>query len=602
MPLPSTYATGTVTVSANGTVVTGAGTQWIAGGIRPGDRFAIKGLSVSIASVNSATSITLAEPWAGGALSGSPYEIRYTPDATRVLAASRAALERFEGADLRKSNFSAARAPMPSDDDTQGYAVGSRWQWQGREWIREAAGWVERTRGEIAAPQLADTSSTGIVALQSVVDRAAEAIDISKSYPQVAAGAVIPAGNYEIPAGQTLILRRGVRLRGTSQASTRITHKGGNVPAMQMDRTQTSNTFVQLEDFELIAGDTAGVPIGIDCFGNVRNGHLRNLTVRGFGTNVFGDMCYAMTFDRCDFQNAADYNVDLLNFTAGLFLGGRNDQAGISNVRLRGLPGQPNVHTVFMGGFYQRSGESGIDLEDVDSAVLQGVYFEGNGRNGGNVADVDWHHGTLARGNHLALAGCFGTATTGSPQLRFVKARTAGRITLTDCNTYIGTAPGQYHTALECGASLKQASLSGCNLGATNRITSGVGTMIVDDWTGRWAAGDQAVNPFWSSRGNFQPRFDAPANRRLEHVLSSEGVNDWFLGRGDADEAFPGDYYISQVSGGGASPPLRVSKATGRTFLRPPGPYADDAAAAAAGVPLQGLYLMPSGALAWRQA
>lgn len=29
----------------------------------------------------------------------------------------------------------ADRAPLPSDDETQGYAVGSRWQWQGQEWV-----------------------------------------------------------------------------------------------------------------------------------------------------------------------------------------------------------------------------------------------------------------------------------------------------------------------------------------------------------------------------------------------------------------------------------------------------------------------------------
>ena len=135
MPLPTTYRVGTVTVSAGGTVVTGVGTNWLAGGIRAGDVFAAGGLSVSIASVDSATQITLADEWTGGALSGSAYEVRYTPDATRVLASSRAAMEAFEGAQLRKNNLTATRAPLPTDDASQGYAVGSRWLWQGREWL-----------------------------------------------------------------------------------------------------------------------------------------------------------------------------------------------------------------------------------------------------------------------------------------------------------------------------------------------------------------------------------------------------------------------------------------------------------------------------------
>lgn len=97
MALPSTYATGTITVAANGTVVTGAGTNWIAGGIRAGDVLEVRGLSVSIDGVTSATALTLKKPWPGPAHSSASYEIRYTPDATRVLAASRAALETFEG-------------------------------------------------------------------------------------------------------------------------------------------------------------------------------------------------------------------------------------------------------------------------------------------------------------------------------------------------------------------------------------------------------------------------------------------------------------------------------------------------------------------------
>ena len=47
------------------------------------------------------------------------------------------------GANLRKANFDATRAPLPSDDETQGYEVGSRWLWQGQEWVYAGAGsWV----------------------------------------------------------------------------------------------------------------------------------------------------------------------------------------------------------------------------------------------------------------------------------------------------------------------------------------------------------------------------------------------------------------------------------------------------------------------------
>lgn len=96
MALPTSYKVGTVAVAANGTTVTGTGTNWITAGIRDGDVFAARGLTVSVASVNSATSLTLAFPWAGPALSGAAYEVRFVGDSTRVLAASREAIATVE--------------------------------------------------------------------------------------------------------------------------------------------------------------------------------------------------------------------------------------------------------------------------------------------------------------------------------------------------------------------------------------------------------------------------------------------------------------------------------------------------------------------------
>ena len=40
------------------------------------------------------------------------------------------------GANIRKNNFTASRAPLPTDDATQGYAEGSRWLWQGQVVIK----------------------------------------------------------------------------------------------------------------------------------------------------------------------------------------------------------------------------------------------------------------------------------------------------------------------------------------------------------------------------------------------------------------------------------------------------------------------------------
>jgi len=93
MALPTTYNTGTATIAANDTAVTGQNTTWSTSGIQAGDMFMAAGLSVPIASVNSNTSITLADPWPGAARNAASYRISFTPDSQRVLASTRAVLD-----------------------------------------------------------------------------------------------------------------------------------------------------------------------------------------------------------------------------------------------------------------------------------------------------------------------------------------------------------------------------------------------------------------------------------------------------------------------------------------------------------------------------
>ncbi|MDQ1847661.1 pyocin knob domain-containing protein [Gemmobacter fulvus] len=98
--LPTTYASGTVTLGAGSTTVTGSGTAFVAAGLEPGDIFWAAGLSVRIAAVASPTSLTLAYPWPGAALAAANYEVRYTPDATRALAATRELLSALANGNL----------------------------------------------------------------------------------------------------------------------------------------------------------------------------------------------------------------------------------------------------------------------------------------------------------------------------------------------------------------------------------------------------------------------------------------------------------------------------------------------------------------------
>lgn len=94
----SDYTTGTITVAANGTAVTGTGTSWATlPAFREGDWFIANGWVNIIQSVNSNTSLTLAMPWRGGALTGQPYRLRFMSDGSRVSAQARALVELLGG-------------------------------------------------------------------------------------------------------------------------------------------------------------------------------------------------------------------------------------------------------------------------------------------------------------------------------------------------------------------------------------------------------------------------------------------------------------------------------------------------------------------------
>ncbi|VDC33119.1 pyocin knob domain-containing protein [Pseudogemmobacter humi] len=98
--MTTSYSTGTISVAANGAVVTGTGTGWLTAGLRPGDMFTARGLSVPILSIASATSLTLVRPWPGSALAGAAYDVTLLDDNVRLQVAINALLQQLAGGTL----------------------------------------------------------------------------------------------------------------------------------------------------------------------------------------------------------------------------------------------------------------------------------------------------------------------------------------------------------------------------------------------------------------------------------------------------------------------------------------------------------------------
>ena len=110
----TTYSTGTVSIGANSTSLSGTGTAWSSSGVRPGDMLLLAGNIVPITSVNSNTGITLARPWPGTAQSGTNYDILLIDDDVRTLVAANMLLQQLTGGTLTSlAGLASAADKMP---------------------------------------------------------------------------------------------------------------------------------------------------------------------------------------------------------------------------------------------------------------------------------------------------------------------------------------------------------------------------------------------------------------------------------------------------------------------------------------------------------
>lgn len=96
----TTYSTGTISVGAGSTSVTGTGTSWTTSGVRAGDLLIAAGSIVPIAMIGGNGALTLARAWPGGALSGSNYDILMVDDGVRTLVAANTLMQMLSGGTL----------------------------------------------------------------------------------------------------------------------------------------------------------------------------------------------------------------------------------------------------------------------------------------------------------------------------------------------------------------------------------------------------------------------------------------------------------------------------------------------------------------------
>lgn len=241
----------------------------------------------------------------------------------------------------RKITTDATRAPLPTDDETQGYAVGSRWLWQGQEWVRGAAGWIRNP--VINAQAFGDlTAADARPAIEAAMAFAAAISPL---------GAVVelPAGIINVGWSGEVVRDRRLGIRARSNVTLR-----GQGPATVLRVADGAN-------IDLIASDRW--PGGVE--NTVENFHVEDMTLDGNAAN----------------QNPA--NLEGWN----LCLWGFKD-CGVKNVRSLD-PANWGIRLEYGDGLILRdivtrhgpaTNADGIHLVDVDNVVGGGldVYSEGD--------------------------------------------------------------------------------------------------------------------------------------------------------------------------------------------------------------------------------
>ncbi|WP_247337463.1 carbohydrate-binding protein [Bradyrhizobium sp. 147] len=138
----SSYSTGTVSVGAGGTTVTGVGTIWNDGSAKPGDILQIGNFQSVISDVTDGTHLVI-PPWGGGAQAGVAYKIWQVSPQRFAGAEAMATVNKLVAAFNTTGFFvfvsSIAIVPDPSLGDDGQYALQPT---TGKMWVKTGGAWV----------------------------------------------------------------------------------------------------------------------------------------------------------------------------------------------------------------------------------------------------------------------------------------------------------------------------------------------------------------------------------------------------------------------------------------------------------------------------
>jgi len=283
------------------------------------------------------------------------------------------------------------------------------------------------------------TPTDNTTAFQNAVNYAATIIGspTEYNYPIVKSAVYIPSGAYYIASGNSITLKKGIRIFGESRSSSLIIHGGGNVPCFTtVDYTSNPDTNVQIQIETLsITGNGASTTYGIQIFDSYRDSDIREVSINNCNVNLYLKGSFTAFIDRCDFRFSITDQIEIVDATAVTIFNCRIDNAGRHGIYLNGTV-DTSVHTIIENNQIQRCQGAAIYAVDIDIIYVNNGYFEGNNRSDSNWSDIHWVKGSRNRGSNGGITNCFATATTGGSNNRFVTADIPGILTVINCRNY----------------------------------------------------------------------------------------------------------------------------------------------------------------------
>lgn len=265
------YVTGTITLAAGSTTVTGTGTMFETAAFRPGDTLQIQNLTAIIASVDSNTSLTLTEPWTGTSLTNAPYRARYLPDGARVTAQTTTLIELLGNGVL--SNI--ASVPVEDGKLLVGNAAG---QYEAKDYVGDPNGSLGKLAAlTLVARQILQTDADGALKAVALAAnkflRTDANVDIAQS--DIAAWAISMLGLVGVankfPYLNDVNTAALADITALGRAFLALTGTNGNIPVM------TGNGGVASRPIVGTVSQSGGIPTGaiVEASASSTQGYMR---------------------------------------------------------------------------------------------------------------------------------------------------------------------------------------------------------------------------------------------------------------------------------------------------------------------------------------